>query len=258
MADSLIVDWLNENQFRSYPLKETANRVSGGFTLADDVIVDASLIYNSAQTSVSLISLTVAGPTATFLVTGSKSFVVTLANPFPQYMRLADGSLLVVSDKVLDIAAGTYSFTNCDFEESVYYEFHSTWLGVSEINFNRVKISNVSFTNATLDGAINLVQGLQFNLDVAGQNLVMGADRNFGIPLDCTIYGPGSSDCDDLISSINGVGPDQNHVLNFVAGNNVLILDDPANNRIYIGLTFDNNDLCPVIYSNPIAEMGAI
>jgi len=247
MSDSLIVDWLNENEERAYPLRETANRVSGALTLNNGVILDAQLIYSTTLASVRLTSLVVSGTTAVFNVSGSKIFTVDKTLAFPQYVRLADGSLLVVGSVVSDIADGTYTFTNCDFEDSVWYEWNTNWVGVNQINFKK------GATDLIKTGAVLISQGLQTTLTPQTANsLYWSVGRNEGDPLACETVTVLPDDCSSIISYINGAIPNEALKLQLNAGANVVILEDPADHRLYVGLVFKPNDICPVIYSHPV------
>ena len=65
MANSLILDWTYENEQRAYPLKELNNFASVGYTLANDVLVDAQFVSAISLTSVTLDQITVAGNSVT-------------------------------------------------------------------------------------------------------------------------------------------------------------------------------------------------
>ena len=239
--ESLIVDWLNENQSRAYPLSTDSSRVTtGSYTLSDEVIVDAQLTYSAPQSTVYLTSIVTTSSTVTINITG-KTFAVDLTQSFPQYIRISDGSLLVVSDAILDIPSGyTYAFSNCYFENSVVYEYSGAWLGVTSLTVG----------THTLVNTVNLEDGIQVSTSTSGSTISLYANRDGGTPLDCTAYGGGSSDCTSIVSYINGVGPDVNNLFTLTAGPNVVLMEDPDNHRIFVGLTFTTNDICPVIYPN--------
>lgn len=247
MPESLIVDWLNENEQRAYPLKETANRTDGGFTLPDNVILDAALVYTTTQTSVRLLQVdTNTLNTVIFTLTGSQVFAVDLLGTFPQYVRLAGGSLLVIGEAVKDIPTGqTYNFT-ADFEDAVWVEWLSAWAGVNYVNFRK------DTTDIIKTGEVELVEGFQVELVGGSQLLTMRVGRNYGEPLGCDTIGALPNDCDEIISFVNGAQSDENLKLALNAGDNVIIMEDPDNHRIYIGLVFQQKDICPVIYSHPV------
>lgn len=229
----MILEWLNENSFRSYPLKEYQDKVGGSLTLLDPVILDALFVYTTTQTDVQLVQIVADATNITFTITGSLSFVVPRASVFPYYARLSQGSLLVVGAECLNIPNATYNFTNVFFEDSVVYEFNAAWAGVSSITFDTLKT-----------GVINLIEGYQFGVDMNGEVLSLFASPDYGIPVGCESFDILPDDCDDIVSFINGAIPDDQNKVVFNPGDKITIVDDPTNNRIFVGLTFQPDDVC--------------
>lgn len=238
--DSLTIDWLDENKYRAYPLLPDLARVSGLFTLEDTVILDAAFTFESLPTDTTLNSIVADGTDVVFSISG-KTFTCPRASSFPNYLRIADGSLLVIGE-VASIPNGSYSFSNINFEPSVSVEFGGPWLGVQSINFG-----------SALTGELNFIEGYQFGINIVGQTISFSAGSQYGIPIGCTQFDETPSICADIISFINGVAPNSKNVLSFSRGNEVVILDDPDNSRIFIGLTFNPDDVCQPIPRNPEA-----
>jgi len=74
-------------------------------------------------------------------------------------------------------------------------------------------------------------------------------DSSAGVPLECDIAGYAGYDCNELISKINGISPDDDGEFRFARGGNIVILEDPENHRIFIGLNFRPEDICRNINS---------
>ncbi len=250
MIASLIVDWLNENEFRGYPLREnTARSIGTTGLILDPVVLDANLVYTSQPlpATVKLVSLTVAGVAVTFQITDQPAFLIpdrTTAE-YPVYLRNSEGSLLVIGEAVKIIPNGIYLFANTAFEDCVASEFRGDWLGCTSLNFPG---------KPPMVGTSNWIEGYQFDIKIKGSTIHLGANSNYGIPLSCEKFFEDivDDDCDELVSFINGAATVTNpDIMRFIAGPSVAIFDDPPNHRIYIGLTFDENDVCTTAVTNP-------
>lgn len=244
MSTSLVIDWLNENALRAFPLKEMITRTSDNtYVLTDSVILDAQFVYASVPNSVQLLSIVSDSSNVTFTCTGGVSFVASKSAEFPLSIRTNQGHLLTVGSATASIPNGTYNFSNVVFEPSVSYEFGGEWLGVSSLAFD---------SSSTLTGHLNFIEGYQFQINIASPVLTLGCGAGFGTPISCNSFSGLTADCDSIISYINGVGPDGNSVLHFSEGGGVVILEDPDNHRIFIGLTNDPTiDVCKDIPINP-------
>lgn len=242
MPDSLVIDWLNENALRAYPLKEMITRTVGDYTLDDGVILDAQFVYASLPTDVHLTQIVSNATDVIFTITGGTTFTISKSGVFPAYSRTAQGHLLVVGESALDIPEDTYVFSNVIFEPSISFEFGDAWLGVQSLEFN---------DSPPLTGDINIIEGYQFGVRIADDVITLNCGAGYGAPLSCTSFGD-ASDCASIVSYINGVGPDGRKVLYFKNGGGVVIFDDPPNHRIFIGLASDpSKDTCKTITSNP-------
>lgn len=244
MANPTVLDWLDENKFRAFPVKENSQKVSSLSTvLTNDVILDANLVLSSVQSSCNLTSILVTDTEAVFTITTGQTFTVTKASPFPQYLRNAEGSLLVVGEGILVFPNGTHTFTTVTFEPSVVTEFTAEWLGVEELIINTIP----------LVGDITLREGYQVEISNTKNTVTIGADNLFGGVLGCDIPENVISDCADIVSFVNGVGPDGNNRLFITAGKSIVVWDDPDNHRIYVGYAFTSiDDICKDIPPFPI------
>lgn len=239
----MVIDWINENAFRAYPLKEQVNRTAdSGYKLTDDVILDALLMFATPTSNVKLLSIVSNTENIIFTLTGGTVFVIPKASTFPYYSRLSYGSLLVVGEAALDIPLGAHVFTNTLVENCTCIELGAEWLGVTSLQFD---------SSALLTGDINLIEGYQFDINIAGTELQLGADSSYGIPLGCNKIGDAEDDCDEIISFINGKGPDTDHVFSLSSGAGIILLEDPENHRIFVGLIQTENVDCDPILSNP-------
>lgn len=244
MANPIVLDWLDENSFRAFPIKEGSPKVSSlSSVLTDNVVLDASIILSAVHTDCDINSITVTDTTADFNVGTGQHFVVDKTAAFPQYIRNASFSLLVVGEGILAFPNGTHNFTDVTFESSVVTEFTAEWLGVSQITAD----------STALTGSINIIDGYQVGLFSTKNTITIGADNLLGDPIGCTIPEAFESDCADIVSSINGISPDGNGRLFITAGNSVVVWDDPDNHRIYVGYSFVSvDDICKDIPPFPI------
>jgi hypothetical protein len=240
MADSLIIDWLNENEYRAYPLSEYAIRSVGGFTLANDVIVDARIV-TTTYSNVYLISITADASNITFSITDN-TFVIPRNSITPFYARLENGNLLVLGPGIADIPNGVYEFEDVKFEFSVVSCINEEFRGVTSIT---------PVGGNTFDGDVEFKEGYQFELTPATQTITFGTDALYGTPIGCNIFDGAPQDCGDIVSYINGISPATANTMYFLPGAGMRVIDDPDNHRIFIGLTFIPEDVCKTIIANP-------
>jgi hypothetical protein len=233
MSFSTVVEWLNENSLRSYPLVEGSPRtiMSGQVSLdLHSLILDASLFYDIAPDEVKLVSVQTSGSTLTIQVTGQANFVLANYNTtsYPQYVRNTNHSLLVLGD-------ATGIPTNLTFQANALFELSAT----TEVYPNTKGLSSLTIDGTTLTGNISLSDGYQCSLIPSGNTLQIEVGKGEGQPLPCVSIKGVTNDCDDVVSSLNGVTPTSTGgILKIVAGNHVKVIDDPDNNRIFIGFDF--------------------
>jgi hypothetical protein len=252
-----IIDWLNENENRAFPFVEESNKsTSGGWALADNVVLDAQIIYLNKEIDrpvfLRKINATSGANGGTLtLEFGSStvtavSFVINAPNnrSYPLYIReQISGSLLVVSEEIKNIPILNQNLqvtAAIPVEPSVCYEFKDAWLGVSSVDsFPNSQTSANSIapflpltpdtTSAELTGHVYFLEGYNFrvNIDTA-INLSIG--REFGLQMDCTTSFVQAEflDCDSVISYINGIPPDAAGNFRLLSGDNVNIVSGVA------------------------------
>lgn len=241
MSDSLIIDWLNENEQRAYPL--VINN-----SLNSQIILDASLVYEAAGSITAVISsITVVGNIVTIAVPGITSFSFNKQTVTYPHYAYSGCSLIVVGQSITTlVSTGTI---NVPFDPSVIYDLRGKWRGVSKlkVSANQVDIE--------LIGDIVWTEGYQFAVSSKDEhNINLAAGNQYGLTVPCgtNLFGY-PNDCSDIISFINGVttmtDPGK---FNLTSDNGIKILEDPENNRIFIGLNFDVTDVCKKIL--PIKE----
>lgn len=241
MGNPNILDWLDENSERAYPLSEFCSRYSdASILLPDSGILDAQIIHSDLPSTTFLESVTISGSTATIEVTDQSPFVISYPGG---YIRNAENSLLVIGAGLFDLPDGAHTFTNLEFEHSVVYEFAGPWLGVSSVTFP---------TYSPLTGEIVFTEGYQFNVINSTNTITLGAHNLYGDSIDCETFGSLTSDCNSIISNIGGVASDGLFQTFIRAGPGVTVLDDPENHRIYIGFYFTSiADVCKDIPPYP-------
>jgi hypothetical protein len=262
MGESTVVEWLNENQQRAYPLTANSTRwVSMGTVTIDiyPLILDARFAYSTTlPTDIKLESIEKTGTVLVFTITGVPTFAIdTATEQFPCYMRNANWDLLVIGDTATDVVANLtdgqiLSLTSVYFEPTVAVELTGAALGVSSINFKSSTFG--ADDNIVNSGDVTLVEGYQTDIQFGDQVVKIAIGRNEGIPLGCENFFTDdlAYDCDSVISSINGASPRQTGgTITLVAGDHVKIYEDPEKNRIYIGLDFTAADICSTTMTPP-------
>ena len=102
---------------------------------------------------------------------------------------------------------------------------------------------------------MEFAEGHQFGITIPSSSQVrLAARRNLGEPITCERFFAGVNDCERTISYINGATVSANPgYFKFIAGTNVVIMEDPTNHRIFIGLNFTSTkDICPSAVPNPL------
>jgi len=137
-----------------------------------------------------------------------------------------------------------YTFSNTEFEDAIAIQLDGLWQGVSSLQFN---------DSPPLVGDLTWLEGYQFKILVKDSTITLGANKNYGVPVDCETFFDIENDCDKLISYINGVtvsiSPGK---FSLLAGQNIVLYDDPTNHRIYVGLNFDTTSgVCTNPLPNP-------
>ena len=237
-------EWLNQNRYRAYPFIEDASLedVSGALTLADNCVVDASLVsYDIALADLHLLSLAVAadGSTVTFTFrAGAASMVIIVPGVFT---GVYEGRVLVSSggghlsrllrvkfaEGVPALAANPayrgniYSFACAYLEPAVSVQQIGT--RVSSINgcAGTVYFSDGYNSSVTLLAAANV---LRFTAAVGA---------GWGISCD-PLPGEPAADCGQNLYYINGQHPNWLGQFALRGASGLSVVADPASHKIML------------------------
>lgn len=242
-----VLDWLYENELRSYPFKMTATKVanSATYTVPNNLLLDAQFTFDTHPGSFSLTKITNTDNTdIVFEFSDTTTITVAKGISSPHYHRTSTGKLLVIGLALNDVPIGTHNFSALVFEPSTIYAFGGPWKGVSSLSFDN---------SSPTTGAFNFIDGYQMELTSSAKIIKVAIGNIYGTPVSCETFGDSPDDCSDIISTINGVSPDGNNELLLRAGNGFVVWDDPPNHRIYVGLAFTSiGDVCPTITPFPV------
>ena len=282
----MILEWLNENALRSFPFILNCPKVADtSYRLNDGLILDL-LIVNSGPYSGNYKLLNIdnsIGGRVKFNFTNNISFTSSTSLTGIQYNRGTNNSAFAVNTDLFSaIPAAINNFPNLVVEPSLVYEFYNDWEGVNEITVPSNYQSDGAYTYSpllplvptppiNLTGNIELYEGYNFgiNLDTINNNIDLQVSNSNGIPVSCNDFfiAPELSDCDSIISFINGVPPDSLGNFNIAPGQNINLqlgtvitnsttglpenfyddinMSEPANaHSLFIGLTLQQSDLC--------------
>lgn len=240
-----VLDWLFENELRAYPLKETSIRKSTSTDYVFDhrVILDAQFSFTTHPGDLNITQVTADATDVTFEFSSGADLTISKSVTTPYYHR-EESRLLVFGAGLSEIPTGTHVFSSLRFESSVIFEFSGPWKGVNSITFD---------SNPAVDGALTFIEGYQFELFSALQTVRFAVGSIYGKQIGCTQFSGYPDNCDEIISSINGIGPSGKKELFLKAGNGFVVWDDPENHRIYVGFAFTSgDDICGDIPPFPI------
>jgi len=137
-----VLEWLNENTLRAYPLIE-GKTVS---QIPDGAILDLSLNVRTSTNpaTAKLTALVVNSTDITVIFTDNVFDYNYAANgvsgvdavKFPIYLRNTSGSLLVLGEDLKKVARNTVFNVNVPVEPAVVYQFGGAWNGVVSIAGN--------------------------------------------------------------------------------------------------------------------------
>lgn len=253
-----VLDWLNENENRSYPLLDDSNNRSFKlfnevyWTMPDDFILDAQLIYLRDKLSYPVILKKISASSSTGLDIIFGTQVNTIASfnipagllssaEFPMYIRKSLGSLAVFGKGIVEFfnLCGNNEvevYPNIPVEPAVCFELNEPWLGVNSLQTLPEKLSNVNSVTAfrplldvsfptTLTGDVKFLEGYHFNVVIRGGLIDLAVGRDYGLPIDCStsFLLEKYLDCSSIISYINGIPPATDGNFTIVAGSNINI-----------------------------------
>src|SRR5574343_667725 len=116
MAQSSVLEWLDENRLRAFPLKPSSNFTIPGINSVtlDKLFLDAYFVYH--QTKPEKVRLTmievIGGIKVILYVTGQPPFIIeNVRTSYPLYVRNSIGSLLVLDSALLSLVAEAPVYT---------------------------------------------------------------------------------------------------------------------------------------------------
>jgi hypothetical protein len=256
-----ILEWLNENESRAYPLLDDYNNknyvVAGAeWKFPDNLILDLQLIvtdfslYENAQHNiVYLKNISFDGNELTLAFGGNNSgqeitsFTLSeIEGNFPVYLRNEEGSLIVLGEGIVNFmeACNGTSVSLDTFiavEPGVCVEYRNDWEGVAEILVSPEKESNEDntaipllplepvSTPTRLTGDVVFLEGYNFNVAVRDYFIDLLVGVGHGLAMDCStnFIAPEFMDCASIVSYINGIPPDENGNFRILEGANVVI-----------------------------------
>jgi hypothetical protein len=283
-----VIDWLNANELRAYPLVNTSSRpeeFKDSFILdlqlnTQDIDIGSSVVYLTRVVSYPSGEVAVSFGTqtkqiASFLIPGGEKI-------YPLYLRNPDGNLAVFGSGVTDYINSTSTIKTKDYlmpvEPSVCFQLDAMWLGVDGFNISPEKITEPSgnspklpLQNATTlsytQGDVVLQEGYNFRVNAAKGVIDLAVGTNYGMKMGCNtnFLDPAQCDCDTVVSTINGVPPDVAGNFRLVAGTDIVITSGTSvstqfqdafnetsnNNTIFVGFSFQANDLCAPLNITP-------
>jgi|GEM_PF-5421875 hypothetical protein len=239
MTNPPVLEWLDENQFRAFPLTDYSTRYVAWEAINYDLyplILDALLMCSTEPPQPQITQIQTNTTNLTISVTSQTNFVVTnyLTATYPQYVRNSQNSLLVIGSYANTLPQNlTLNVANALFTPSLIYVMPAPMTGVSTINWG----------GGGLTGSVTINDGYQLYF-LPNQTIEVEVSPNNGQPLPCSNVLNITPDCAHIVSSINGVTVNRTGgVVNIVGGNHVNVFDDPLRNRIFIGYDFITADV---------------
>ncbi|RTL07813.1 hypothetical protein EKK58_01310 [Candidatus Dependentiae bacterium] len=222
----------------------------------EGLFLDANLVYPDAVNDSSrygqLVTVYPSGDDLIVEVYGQENFTIPdyRTQTYPYYVRNTQGSLVVIGSTAQYVRT-PWLFTNWYFEYSTISRLDGAWKGVTGLSFNGA---------APVDGYVEFLEGYQVGLtpNVTANSIKITASKGAGKPIGCDrIFGDDApDDCDSLLSYINGAFARTDFgELNLVAGNHIAIYPDPDRHRIYVGLTFNQDDICTSVPARPVSQI---
>jgi hypothetical protein len=294
-----VLDWLNENERRAYPfLTDVSKAVPLGAlpVLPDNFLVDLQLTTTTMLWS-SAVSLSRIKRTSTYLLLEFSTPTVLIASfqlpdpnnlTYPYYVRNSDGNLAVFGTGASALYSACNNSTDLTVtipvEPATCIQFAGAWLGVSSISTSPEKVgyngSNAlnsarvalplvdvpAGSTSRMVGDVQFLEGYNFRVKVTNSLIDLQAGTGNGLKMDCTtsFLPPVCLDCDEIVSYINGVPPDDEGNFRLLQGSNISITEgtslptfndqfpEPANQHsLFVGLTFQATDLCAPINITP-------
>jgi hypothetical protein len=257
-----VLDWLNENENRAYPLLDTYNNKqyiinATLWKFPDDFIVDLKLVVSSFLLSdqiiyLKTITLTSLGIEILFGALDSNKNITTFnilfneIQEFFTYKRNPDGCLAVFGKGLNSFIAACNNNTqtvevNIPVEFSTCYEFRNAWLGVRQIttfpekqtdatNYitpllsENIGLQNVN-SSTILTGDVKFLEGYNFRVIIRNNLIDLEVIKGNGLKTNCSTHFISSEylDCADIVSYINGIPPDEDGNFKILQGANIVL-----------------------------------
>jgi hypothetical protein len=255
-----ILDWLNENEIRAYPLLDSSNNKTfnlfnnTSWDFPDNFLIDLQLVVlkESFDLPVFLKKISFSPTSGVTVVFGTflktiadfNISISTLTNMSSNlYIRKPTGSLAVFgfgiknfAEACLDNAVEIYP--ELPVEPTVCYELNAPWLGVNSIQVTPEKLSQYDSdevfrplldvsTPSKVYGDIKLLPGYNFDVKINSGLIDLAVSSVSGKRPSCTtsFLLEKYLDCDEIISYINGVPPGEDGNLTISAGANINIIN---------------------------------
>jgi hypothetical protein len=294
-----VIDWLNENENRAYPLLDNYPKIGqvegSDVDIPENLLLDLQLITSLSLSATSNVllknisySLTDNNSTVTFGTAENTitEFIITDFNQqtYPLYVRNTDGCLAVFGPGLYTLSLvappDASIVTNIPIEPSLCTQFNDAWLGVNKLSTSPEKVTNLGSLNVTLPlqkilensiheltGDITFAEGYNFYVSIFENLIDLGVGRDYGLKVSCDTFFLDEVylDCDEIVSYINGVPPDENGNFKLEAGTNISItpginisetfvdnfLEDANAHSLFVGMNFSAEDICAPLKLRP-------
>jgi hypothetical protein len=234
---SHVIEWLDENRRRAYPLTENANNPDTTWLL------DAALITDELA-AVTLNSIAVSGGVCTITTSiGAFTKNVPILTT-TDVCLLGNGSKLVIGEAVNTIVDGTtYNYIGVTFEESVVTHYTRNWQGIESLSF----IADDGSELGPYIGDVDFLGGYYTSIAAKNSSLIWKIGKNSGSPLGaCESFV--ESQCGEQLSYINGISPIGN-AFNITTGAGLSLTS--SGNTLSFSVSFTEADLCKKIPQTP-------
>lgn len=250
-----IIEWLNSNAYRRYPLVDNCDySMTGPVTtvMTNDVLLDFKCVdyqHNNYSVTFNGFEIVTAVPIifrASFTLTdafGSFTFTadVPASAAFPYYVINAVAGQYRVN---MWFGAGIVPFTSLT---AGVYTFNNPpnilkTLLISQKNCRIISVAGTVDGSVILDDVIFIEEGanISVNLDTANNTIYIGASQGAGSGLSCEVL-DNSRKPGEFINTVNGLKPDAFGNINLFAGKGFEIIPDKANHKLIIKITLDTN-----------------
>ena len=252
-----IIDWLNLNAYRRYPLVDNSDYTMTGpvaCSMTNDVLLDFkcvdytrsnySVVFNGFEIVAAIPIIFRASFTLTDL-TGSLVFTVDIPenSVFPYHVvktvagqyriGLWFGSGIAIFTA---LTTGTYTFVN---SPAILKS-----LLISQKNCRIISVTGTAPASVVINNVIYLEAGANINITLNPSNntVYIGAVPGAGSGLSCEIL-DNSRRYGEFISTVNGLRPDAAGNINLFAGKGFEIIPDKTNHKLIIKTTMDANTI---------------